>query len=104
MGYNCIHRGGTGIPSSGVVTSGYACFSKNGVQTYFIHWNQALYNIPGYTSWNSGGQSMLFNCAAGDTLIFAVNVAPAPANAVAVSNNYGKYPNYHGAVWCRLVG
>ena len=75
MGYNGIHRGGSGIPA-GFNTYGYAAFAKNGAMSYFVHWNQAA-----DTYWNTGGTSALFSCAAGDTLALFVNRPPVSAAA-----------------------
>jgi len=100
MGYNGIHRGGSGVPA-GFNTYGYGGFAKNGVLTYFVHWNSGA--APNY-SWESGGQSVLFNCAAGDYLALFINRAPSQVAADSQSQNYGLYPNAHHAVWCKLVG
>ncbi len=100
MGYNGIHKGGSGLPA-GFNTYGYSAFAKNGVVAYHTHWNQGA---TGTTVWHSGGCSALFSCAAGDTLALFVNRAPSPAGPDVVSQNYGLYPNEHHAVWCRLVG
>ena len=98
MGYNGIHRGGSNIPA-GFNTYGYAGFAKNGGLSYFVHWNQGT-----GTSWNTGGTSALFSCAAGDTLALFVNRSPSPTSPDAVSQNYGLYPDQHHGVWCKLVG
>jgi hypothetical protein len=99
MGYNGIHNGGGNIPT-GLNTYGYAGFGRNGALSYFVHWNMS----PGGSSWLNGGQSVLFQCFAGDTLALWVNHAPSPVGPNSVSSNYGLYPNEHHAVWCKLVG
>lgn len=100
LGYNGIHYGGSGYPA-GFNTYGYGAFAKNGGLSYFVHWNS------GPTAnfyWANGGQSVLFNCAAGDTLALFINRAPTQYGPDVYSQNMGLYPNTHGAVWCRLVG
>ena len=101
MGYNGIHRGGSGRPA-GLNTYGYSCFAKNGVMAYHTHWNQG--SLTATTVWHSGGASGLFQCAAGDTLALFVNRAPSPVGPDCQAQNYGLYPNEHHAVWCKLVG
>ena len=98
MGYNGIHRGGSGIPA-GFNTFSYAGFGKNGALSYYVHWNMGPAN-----SWNTGGTSALFSCAAGDTLALFVNRSPSPVGPDCVSQNFGLYPDAHGCVWCKLVG
>ena len=99
MGYNGIHRGGSGLPA-GFNTYGYGGFAKNGALSYFVHWNQSTDTV-----WNTGGTSALFSCAAGDTLALFINRPPTPAPPADVySQNYGLYPNTHNYVWCKLVG
>ena len=75
-------------------------FAKNGVATYFNHWNVYSTNI----SWNCGGLSAVFVCAANDTLALFIQRPPAPTGPNAIAQNLGKYPNTHGAIWCKLVG
>ena len=99
MGYNGIHRGGSGVPA-GFNTYGYGAFAKNGAMSYFVHWNQQ----GGNTVWNTGGTSALFSCAAGDTLALFINRSPVSAGPDCISQNYGLYPNTHNYVWCKLVG
>jgi len=98
MGYNGIHNGGSGIPA-GYNTFGYAGFAKNGALSYFVHWNQST-----GTYWNTGGTSILFSCAAGDTLALFVNRSPSPVGPDSQGLNYGLYPNTHNYIWCKLVG
>lgn len=98
MGWNSIHNGGSGIPA-GFNTYSYAAFAKNGAMTYFGHWNQGT-----NTAWNTGGQSALFQCAAGDTLALFVNRPPVNAGPDSISKNYGMYPDQHSGIWCKLVG
>ncbi len=98
MGYNDLHKGGSGIPA-GLNTYGYSAFAKNGVMQYHVHWNQAT-----GTYWNTGGTSALFSCAAGDTLALFVNRSPVSVGPDCVSQNLGAYPNEHHAIWCKLVG
>lgn len=52
-------------------THGYAGFSKNNVNSVYMHWNMATTN-----AWVCGGTAQLFSCAAGDTLRFHVNNSP----------------------------
>ena len=100
MGYNGIHNGGSGLPA-GYNTYGYSGFMKNGALAHWVHWNQGP---AGNTGWHTGGTSALFSCQAGDTLALSVNRPPAGAGPDVISQNYGLYPNAHGAVWCKLVG
>lgn len=100
MGYNGIHIGGDGYPA-GQSTYGYGAFLKNGVANYFVHWNSGGASN---AYWANGGQSVLISAAAGDTLALYINQPPIGAGGQAVANNFGLYPNSHGAVWCRLVG
>lgn len=97
VGYNGLHRGASNLPA-GYNTYSYSCFAKNGVASYYVHWNMQpdLY-------WDTGGTSAVFSCAAGDTLALFISRAPAgvPPNYV---DGYGMYPDAHGAVWCKLVG
>jgi len=102
MGYNGLHRGGSGIPAT-KNTYGYSAFAKNGVVAYYVHWNQGNAATPN-SVWNVGGSSALFSCAAGDTLALFVNQAPSPVGPDCVSQNYGLYPASLHAVWCRRVG
>jgi hypothetical protein len=99
MGYNGIHRGGSGVPA-GFNTYGYGGFAKNGALSYFVHWNQQ----GGNTYWNTGGTSALFSCAAGDTLALFINRSPVSAGPDCISQNHGLYPNTHNYIWCKLVG
>lgn len=93
MGFNGILNG-----SSSASDYGYACFAKNGVATYWIHWN--INN-----AWNNGGCSSLFDCAAGDTLCLLINAPNMPAyNSIARTNGRGLYPEHHHCVWCVYVG
>jgi hypothetical protein len=101
VGWDGIHRGGSGIPA-GYNTYSYGGFAKNGVLSYFVHWNQS--QAAGYASWHSGGSAALFNCAAGDWLGLFINRTPSPVGPDCVSQNYGLYPDNHHAVWCKLVG
>ena len=98
MGYNGIHRGGSNIPA-GLNTYGYAGFAKNGVLNYFVHWNMSASH-----SWNTGGVSVLFQCAFGDTLTLHINRPPVSNGPDCISQNYGLYPDAHSAIWCKLVG
>lgn len=98
MGYNGIHRGGSGIPA-GFNTYGYSAFAKNGVVAYHTHWNMGS-NL----TWDTGGCSALFSCAAGDTLALFINRAPSPVGPDSQSQNYGLYPSEHQCIWCKLVG
>jgi hypothetical protein len=98
MGYNGIHRGGSGIPA-GYNTYGYGAFAKNGAMSYWIHWNQGP-----NTYWNTGGCSALFSCQAGDWLALFINQAPVDHGPDVYSQNYGLYPDQHHCVWCKLVG
>jgi hypothetical protein len=99
MGYNGIHRGGSNVPV-GYNTYGYSMFCKNGAASYWVHWNQGT-----NTMWNTGGTSVLFQCAAGDTLALFVNCSP-PTQIAAntIAQNYGLYPDTLHCVWCKLVG
>ena len=101
MGYNGIHNGGSNIPT-GLNTYGYSGFMKNGVLAHWVHWNGAT--VASNTSWHTGGTSALFSCQAGDTLALSVNRPPAGNSPDGIAQNYGLYPNAHGAVWCKLVG
>ena len=101
VGYNGLHRGGSGIPA-GFNTYGYSCFAKNGAMNYHTHWNQST--AAGNTYWNTGGASGIFSCQAGDTLALFINRAPSPASPDGISQNYGMYPDSHHCVWCKLVG
>lgn len=98
IGYNSIHNGGQGIPA-GLNTYGYSGFARNGVLSYFVHWNMDPRN-----GWNTGGTSALFSCAAGDTLALFVNRPPTSSGPDSISQNIGMYPNQHHAVWCKLIG
>ncbi len=99
IGYNGIHNGGSGIPAT-FNTYGYGGFAKNGSLAYWNHWNLSSNN-----SWNTGGTSALFFCAAGDTLTMHINTAPAPTGTGdAHTYNTGLYPDSHHAVWCKRVG
>lgn len=101
MGYNGIHKGGSNIPT-GYNTYGYFAFCKNGVATYWVHCNQAT--VAGNTVWNTGGTSVLFSCAAGDTLALLINRVPGASSPDSIPQNFGLYPDGHHGVWCRLVG
>jgi hypothetical protein len=101
VGYNGIHKGGSNIPT-GYNTYGYAAFAKNGAMSYYVHWNQAT--VAGNTSWNTGGCSALFSCAAGDTLALFINRSPTSVAGDSQSQNFGLYPDAHSAIWCKLVG
>ncbi len=99
MGFNGILNGGSGNPA-GYDTFSYYGFAKNGVANgCYGHCNKTLTN-----GWNTGGQSALFQCAAGDTLALFVNRPPVSAGPSAIAQNTGMYPDAHHAVWCRLVG
>jgi hypothetical protein len=102
LGYNGLHRGGSGIPAT-KNTYGYSAFAKNGVVTYYVHWNQGNAATPN-SHWNASGSSVLFSCAAGDTLALFVNRAPSPVGPDCVSQNLGMYPSSLHAIWCRRVG
>jgi hypothetical protein len=80
-------------------THGYAGFSKNNVNSAYMH-----FNISQTNSWGQGGTCQLFDCAAGDTLRFHVNNAPLQnVNAGAASGNYGWYPDSHHHIWITRV-
>lgn len=99
-GYYAVSFNGIANGSSDdSVTFGYAGFAKNGVLSYWIHWNLSSGN-----AWDNCGGSSVFQCAAGDTLALFINRSPSPITANAQSLNRGWYPDDHHAVWCVLVG
>jgi hypothetical protein len=100
VGWDGIVRGGSNVPV-GFNTYGYGAFTKNGVLSHYVHWNQGS---GGNTSWHSGGSAALFSCAAGDTLALFINRSPTSVAPDSQSQNYGLYPNAHHVVWCKLVG
>lgn len=85
-------------------THGYAGWSKNNVNTVYMHWNVSTLN-----GWVCGGTAQLFLCAAGDTLRFHVNNAPlvnfnAGSAYGAVANpGYGWYNQAHHSIWITRV-
>jgi hypothetical protein len=96
VGFNGIADGGSGHDDGG--SYGYAGFAKNGSMSYYIHWNLA-----GTSTWNQGGGSFLFQCAANDTLTFFVNRSPTPLGSGQTYNRGWNAHGYH-AIWCVLVG
>lgn len=98
MGYNGIHRGGSGIPA-GYNTYGYCAFCKNGVLFAWAHWNMSTTN-----QWNTGGISSLFSCAANDTLALFINRSPTSVAPDSQTQNFGLYPDQHSCIWCFKVG
>lgn len=96
VGFNGIANGGSIVAPN---TAGKAGFAKNGVLSYYIHWNKS-----GTNAWSQSGGSSLFQCAVGDTLAFFINRAPAPVTSEAQTYNAGWYPHNHHAIWCVLVG
>jgi hypothetical protein len=73
--------------------SGYVGLVKNGVLQHYTHWNTN-------DVWDNQCLESILSCAAGDTISYAVNIAPAPVG----NTSYGGYGDNHQMVSMWLIG
>lgn len=91
-----------GFGSNG--THGYAGFSKNNVNTVYMHWNMSPTN-----GWVCGGTATLFSCVAGDALRFHVNGSPlanfnaGSANGAVGNPGYGWFNQGHHSIFITRI-
>lgn len=81
---------------SGYATSTYAGYGglvKNGVLQGFFHWNTNDY-------WETVNYNRVVTCAAGDTLSWAINIAPSPVG----TSGIGAYGSYHNMSTIWFIG
>jgi hypothetical protein len=83
---------GTNSSTATTTRSGYGGLVRNGVLQGFFHWNTNDY-------WDTVNYPRLINCAAGDTLSWAINVAPSP-----VGNSPGAYGDNHNMSTIWFIG
>lgn len=84
--------GGTNSTAT-ATASGYIGIVKNGVLQHFSHWNTN-------DVWETHCLETILSCAAGDTISYAVNIAPAPVG----NTSYGAYGDNHNMVSIWLIG
>ena len=73
--------------------SGYVGVVKNGVSQVFSHWSTN-------DSWDGQNLETILYCSAGDTIAWAVHIAPAPDNG----NGFGAWGNNHNMSTIWLIG
>ena len=87
-----ICRGGaSNTPSS--TNSGYMGVVKNGVLQHFTHWNTNDH-------WDNQNLETILYCNSGDTIAWAVHIAPAPDNG----SGAGAYGDNHNMATIWLIG
>jgi hypothetical protein len=77
-------------PTASATNSGYNGVIKNGALQHFTHWNTNDY-------WDTQNLETILSCAAGDTISWAIHVAPAPDNG----SGRGAYGDNHNmaTIW-----
>lgn len=83
---------GTGSATNTTTYTGYGGVLKNGTLIEFWHWNTN-------DGWDTVHFQYFLNCAAGDTIKWAVNLAPA-----SVGSSPGAYRNNHNMCSIWLLG
>ena len=84
---------GTDSTTATTTYYGYGGLVKNGVLQGFFHWNVNDY-------WDTVNYNRIVICAAGDTLSWAINVAPSPVGIA----GYGGYGNNHNMSTIWFIG
>lgn len=83
---------GTNSTTPTTTLSGYGGVVKNGVLQGFFHWNTNDY-------WDTVNYNKIVICAAGDTLTWAINIAPSP-----VGSSSGAYGDNHNMSTIWFIG
>lgn len=83
--------GNSGTASS--TNSGYIGIVKNGVLQHFTHWNTNDF-------WDSQNLETILFCNAGDTISWAIHIAPAPDNG----SGAGAYGGNHNMATIWFIG
>jgi len=79
-----------GSAAATATNSGYNGVVKNGVLQHFTHWNTQ-------DVWDTQNLETILSCAAGDTISWAIHIAPAPDNG----SGMGAYGSNHNmaTIW-----
>jgi hypothetical protein len=79
-----------GSEAATATNSGYNGVVKNGVLQHFTHWNTQ-------DVWDTQNLETILSCAAGDTIAWAIHIAPAPDNGLGM----GAYGSNHNmaTIW-----
>lgn len=84
---------GGGVDTATTTRTGYIAVAKNGAQQAFSHWNTN-------DVWETTNLETILYCAAGDTIAWAVHIAPAPDNG----SGFGAYGDNHNMSTIWLIG
>jgi len=82
-----------GSAAATAVNSGYCGVIKNGALQHFTHWNTQ-------DVWDTQNLETILSCAAGDTISWAIHIAPAPDNG----SGMGAYGSNHNMATIWLLG
>lgn len=88
-----ICNGGDNNAVATAARTGYVGVAKNGILQVFTHWNTNDY-------WDTQNLETILYCAAGDTIAWAVNIAPSPDS----TSGYGAYGDNHNMSTIWLIG